>query len=193
MAARVYAGEDWYVQDGGGTGRIECLYERARSGVGDVKFVLARLTAEDRWASDGRRAARTDVEQGGVTARDAGRAASERAAVGGAGGSAGEGADDKGAGGDSRGAGLQGCRVEGEGYAEMGRATGDECGGCECVADSGGGEGGKGGVGAGDNMGGKVEAGVAAAVRGREAAGLAEGRTQEKGAARRLWGMTRGG
>ena len=30
---------------------------------------------------------------------------------------------------------------------------------------------------------GKVEAGVAAAVRGREAAGLAEGRTQEKGAA----------
>ena len=88
MAARVYAGEDWYVQDGGGTGRIECLYERARSGVGDVKFVVARLTAEDRWASDGRRAARADVEQGGLTTRGEGRAAPERSAVGGVGGSA---------------------------------------------------------------------------------------------------------
>ena len=146
MAARVYTGEDWHIQDDGSPGRVDCLYERARGGVSEVKFVVARLTAEDRWASDGRRAARTDVEQGGVTARDAGRAASERAAVGGAGGSAGEGDGDKGAGGDSRGAGLQGCRVEGGGYAEMGRATSDECGGCECGADSGGGEGGKGGV-----------------------------------------------
>ena len=73
-----------------------------------MKFVVARLTTENMWASDGRRAARADVEQGGLTTRDAGRAAPERAAVGGVGGSAGEGAADKGTGGDSRVAGLQG-------------------------------------------------------------------------------------
>ena len=149
MAARVYAGEDWYVQDDGGTGRVECLYEKARRGRGVVKFVIARLTAEDRWASDGRRAARADVEQGGLTTRDAGGAAPERATVDGEGGSAGAGADDKGVGGDSRGAGLQGCRVEGEGGAEMGS------GGGESGVDGGGGVGSEGGAGVGDDTGGE--------------------------------------
>ncbi len=39
------------MQDDGGTGRIECLYEGAKRGVGAVQFVVARLTTEDRWAS----------------------------------------------------------------------------------------------------------------------------------------------
>ena len=77
MAARVYAGEEWYVQDDGGTGRIECLYERAKRGVGAVQFVVARLTTEDRWASDGRRAARTGVVQGSQTMGGEGGAATD--------------------------------------------------------------------------------------------------------------------
>ena len=40
MVARVYAGEEWYVNDEGGTGRIECLYERARRGARAVKYVV---------------------------------------------------------------------------------------------------------------------------------------------------------
>ena len=88
MAARVYAGEDWYVQDDGGTGRIECLYERARRGVGAVKFVVARLTGENRWANDERRAARTDDEQGDLAPGGAGGHESERSTVDSVGGSA---------------------------------------------------------------------------------------------------------
>ena len=62
VAGRVYAGGEWYVQDDGGTGRVECLYEKARRGGGAVKFVIARLTAEDRWASDGRRAGPPNID-----------------------------------------------------------------------------------------------------------------------------------
>ena len=169
MAARVYAGEDWYVQDDGGTGRVECLYEKARRGRGVVKFVIARLTAEDRWASDGRRAARADVEQGGLTTRDAGGAAPERAAVDGEGGSAGAGDDDKGAGGDGRGAGLQGCRVEGEGCAEMGS------GGGESGVDGGGGVCSEGGAGAGDDTGGEDGGGRGGGGEGESGSGPGEG------------------
>ena len=174
MAARVYAWEDWYVQDDGGTGRIECLYERARRGVGAVKFVVARLTAEDRWASDGRRAARTDVAKGSLTMGGEGGAAPERSAVGGVGGSAEEDADDEGAGGDSRVAGLQGCRVEGEGCAEVGRATGDESGGVESGADGGGGAGSEGGVGAGDGLGGAGGGGRSGSSEGGRGSGRVE-------------------
>jgi len=124
MAARVYAGEEWYVQDDGGTGRVECLYEKARRGRGVVKFVVARLSAEDRWASDGRRAARADVVQGGMTTRDAGGAAPERATVDGEGGSAEACGGGKGAGGGE-------CSVEEGG----GKGVDDDRGG---VSDGGG-------------------------------------------------------
>ena len=124
MAARVYAGEEWYVLDEGGTGRVECLYEKARRGRGVVKFVVARLSAEDRWASDGRRAARADVEQGGMTTRDAGGAAPERATVDGEGGSAEACGGGKGAGGGE-------CSVEEGG----GKGVDDDRGG---VSDGGG-------------------------------------------------------
>ena len=45
MMARVYGGEEWYVHDEGGTGRIECLYERDSRGKHEVTFIVARLTA----------------------------------------------------------------------------------------------------------------------------------------------------
>ena len=51
MMARVYGGEDWYVNDGEGEGRVECLYEKKRKGEGSVKFVVARLVDSDRWVA----------------------------------------------------------------------------------------------------------------------------------------------
>ena len=50
MMARVYGGEEWYVNDDGGTGRIECLYERDSRGKHEVTFIVARLTGDDGWA-----------------------------------------------------------------------------------------------------------------------------------------------
>ena len=50
MVARVYGGEDWFVRDEGGTGRAECLYERKGGRGGGVRFIVARQTADDRWA-----------------------------------------------------------------------------------------------------------------------------------------------
>ena len=155
MAARVYAGEDWYVQDDGGTGRVECLYEKARRGRGVVKFVVARLTAEDRWASDGRRAARAEVEKEGQTTRGEGRAALERPVVGGGCGSAGVDADGDGVGDGSRVVGLQGCRETGQGRDGVGRVTGDASSGGERGAGGGGGADSGGGVGAGGDAGGE--------------------------------------
>ena len=64
MSARVYAGEEWYVHDEGGTGRIECLYERARKGACAVQYVVARLTDEDRWAREGRQPEGSDDNEG---------------------------------------------------------------------------------------------------------------------------------
>ena len=72
-----------------------------------MKFVVARLTGEDRWANDGRRAARTDDEKGDLTPGGAGGAAPERPTVGGVGGSTEEGAGGEGAGSDNSVAGLQ--------------------------------------------------------------------------------------
>ena len=152
MAARVYAGEEWYVQDDGGTGRIECLYERAKRGVGAVKFVVARLTTEDRWASDGRRAARTDVVQGGQTMGGEGGTATERSAADGAGGSVEADDGGEGAGSDNRATGPQGCRVAGMGSGEVGCATGGVCDGGESGGEGGGGEGSDGRVGAGGGV-----------------------------------------
>ena len=51
MMARVYGGEDWYVNDGEGEGRVECLYEKKRKGERSVKFVVARLVDSDRWVA----------------------------------------------------------------------------------------------------------------------------------------------
>ena len=66
MAARVFGGEGWYVNDKGGTGRVECLYEGKRRGRREVKFVVARLVDRERWEA-GRAAAMM-----GVGARDEG-------------------------------------------------------------------------------------------------------------------------
>ena len=52
MVARVYGGEEWFVRNEGGTGRAECLYERKRGRGREVKFIVARLTGDDRWARD---------------------------------------------------------------------------------------------------------------------------------------------
>ena len=108
MAARVYAGEEWYVHDDGGTGRIECLYERAKRGAGAVQFVVARLTTEDRWASDGRRAARAGEVQERRAMGGEGGTATARSAADVAGGSAEADDGGEGAGSDTRATGPQG-------------------------------------------------------------------------------------
>ena len=59
MMARVYGGEEWYVNDRGGTGRVECLYEKKRKGEGSTRFVIARLVDSDRWAATAAEAAAT--------------------------------------------------------------------------------------------------------------------------------------
>ena len=41
MMARVYGGEEWYANDRGGTGRVECMYEKKRKGEGITRFVIA--------------------------------------------------------------------------------------------------------------------------------------------------------
>ena len=69
MAARVYGGEEWYVNDEGGTGRVECLYEGKRRGRREVKFIVARLVDRERWEA-GRVAAAE-----GAWARDEGATA----------------------------------------------------------------------------------------------------------------------
>ena len=69
MAARVFGGEGWYVNDEGGTGRVECLYEGKRRGRREVKFIVARLVDRERWEA-GRVAATV-----GAGARDEGATA----------------------------------------------------------------------------------------------------------------------
>ena len=54
MMARIYGGEEWYVNDDGGTGRVECLYERDSRGGHEVTFIVAKLTGDDEWARNGR-------------------------------------------------------------------------------------------------------------------------------------------
>ena len=51
MMARVYGGEEWYVNDEGGEGRVGCLYERDSRDAHEVLFIVARLTGDDdSWA-----------------------------------------------------------------------------------------------------------------------------------------------
>ena len=70
MMARVYGGEEWYVNDRGGTGRVECMYEKKRKGEGITRFVIARLVDSDRWAATAAGAAApragADEEDGGT-------------------------------------------------------------------------------------------------------------------------------
>ena len=151
MAARVYAGEEWYVHDDGGTGRIECLYERAKGGVGAVQFVVARLTTEDRWASNGRRAERAGAVQGRRTMGGEGGAATAGSAADGGGGSAEAGGGEE-AGSDSMVTGPQGCWVARVGSSEMGCETGGGCDGGGSGREGGGGEGNDGRAGAGGGV-----------------------------------------
>ena len=52
MVARVYGGEGWYVNDEGGTGRVECLYEsKRRGGRDEVMFIVARMVDGEGWAA----------------------------------------------------------------------------------------------------------------------------------------------
>ena len=157
-----------------------------------MKFVIARLTAEDRWASDGRRAARAGVEKGSLTMRGECKTAPEGSAVGGVGGSEEVDAGEEGAGGDSRAAGLQGCREAGMGRDEVGRATGDGRGGDESGADGGGGAGHGEGVGAGGGVSGEGGGGRG----GRDEGGRGSGPGGEEGAGERggaaAAGMARG-
>ena len=178
MAARVYAGEEWYVQDDGGTGRIECLYERAKRGAGAVQFVVARLTTEDRWASDGRRAARTGVVQERQAMGGEGGTATARSAADVAGGSAEADDGGEGAGSDTRATGPQGCRVAGAGSGGGGCAKGGACDGGESGGEGGEDEGSDGMVdvgggvrgGGGDRRGGAGEGGGGCGTSGGEGA-----------------------
>ena len=43
-------GEDWFVRGDGVPGRAECLYERGNRRGREVRFVVARLTGDERWA-----------------------------------------------------------------------------------------------------------------------------------------------
>ena len=159
-----------------------------------MKFVVARMTAEDRWASDGRRAARADVEQGGLTTRDAGRAAPERGRQSVARAAA------QGRALTTRAqvaiAGAQGCRVAGWRGRDVPRWDARHA---TRAAEASAARTAEGALAAkaeraqATTRAGKVEAGVAAAARAREAAGQAEERAPEKGTARRLRGMARGG
>ena len=62
MMARVYGGEEWYVNDEEGEGRVECLYEKKRKGERRVKFVVARLVDSDRWVATAAEAEETGTE-----------------------------------------------------------------------------------------------------------------------------------
>ena len=157
MSARVYAGEDWYVHDEGGTGRIECLYERARKGACAVQYVVARLTDEDRWARDGRQPEGSDDDEGGRRPEgDGGEAAGQGWATasedaGGEGGSGGAGLGDEG--GDGRGgdvgedgrergdSGASGGVGLGADGGDLAGAAGGATGGGECSVEAGGGKG----------------------------------------------------
>ena len=75
MMARVYGGEEWYVNDRGGTGRVECLYEKKRKGEGSMRFVIARLVDSDRWAATAAEAAAT---RAGASEEDGGAELHER-------------------------------------------------------------------------------------------------------------------
>ena len=90
MMARVYGGEEWYVNDEEGEGRVECLYEKKRKGERRVKFVVARLVDSDRWVATAAEAEETGTEaevgvSGGpetpTTAAGAAAATPEAAAV----------------------------------------------------------------------------------------------------------------
>ena len=135
MSARVYAGEDWYVHDEGGTGRIECLYERARTGAGVVQYVVARLTDDDRWARDRRLPeGRDDNDEGEGGAGGSGDAGLSEEGGGGRGGDAGEDGRGRGDCGVSGGVGMG---ADGGGLA--GAADG-AAGGGECSVEAGGGK-----------------------------------------------------
>ena len=124
MVARVYGGEEWYVHDEGGTGRVECLYERGSRGAHEVMFIVARLTGDDEWAR--RRATRAagddgggggrqgaDGERGSGTAEQAGAAGTAASGRGGGGRKRdrGEGADGEARRGGKRRKGEEGVEV----------------------------------------------------------------------------------
>ena len=54
MVARVYGGEEWYVNDDG-CGRAECLYERAGLRVHATRFIIARRVGDDSGIATGTR------------------------------------------------------------------------------------------------------------------------------------------
>ena len=64
MVARVYGGEEWYVNDDG-CGRAECLYERAGTRVHATRFIVARRVGDDRWERHGDERGVDDEYDGG--------------------------------------------------------------------------------------------------------------------------------
>ena len=64
MVARVYGGEEWYVNDDG-CGRAECLYERAGTRVHATRFIIARRVGDDRWERHGDERGVDDEYDGG--------------------------------------------------------------------------------------------------------------------------------